>query len=1295
MAAAYAERRVLMPGRKFHFLLTSILLASLLPVVPAHGATVAPQSLPAAVADEGVDAKLRAAVNEYFEALRNKDWRRLDGIEVQRHGEMTASGSDSHGPIMTFNVSLELTKRLLAPYEIATLSFTIDKVEVKGRQATVRTTVDMRAREPGTGTPVIDFQRVEMVLHLDNFETVWKVNFDQESDPLLAERIKRAGTSAGRKFLFCQENLWGLSSAMESLKSEGVRLLGQKKLKEAFAVFSLAQEVDLHLRERARVSAEIRAKRREAGVEECRASGRQKDLALNLLWAGQDYAELKDYARAEERLGESIKLLEAVGDREDLARAYKEAAAVMIERGEYSRAVESYQSSIDQNMSVAAENKDERQAALSEIDDAAISVAFLYAAQGKYDQTEEFSLRNSKRLEDLGETEEALLMLYVQSVFEMSGGDNRRAAENLEALLPRLEQAGSKIEDRDEVEAAFHMILAMLYAQQNNFIAAARHLEKMRAARIKGEDAVDAAAWGNIMQMMDGMLYGGQGNEDLMMSRMKRTLPEAIDSGLEDLDIPDILQVWSMGQISENIFSQGGDELPRDEFDLAIQCLAFSETLAEEAGDVAHAAYAHQMIAALYANQNNPTQEEEHYLKGLSLLEGAMVPFKDLSVQMRTDNLLLNLGDVYQSQKKYAEAITTYRKILRPDRLRLLRMEDAQVHLHIAESYYSLGDFGEALRAALEAGRAAERGGNADTLKDIYLLTGSVYRALGQPDAARRSYQSAIDEVELARSRIGGSEPSAAQFFEDKLTPYQAMSLLLLSRGDVDGALSYAERSKSKVLLDVLRNGRKSAARLMSAEELKQDDDLRRKLMRLNQQVIRAQAAHADDTEVKRLRGERVEARLDYELFRARLYVNHPELAEQRSGEQDVFKAEDSSRLLTSPDDAALEFMVTDEKTYLFVLTRRDGAGGRRATAPDFERKVYQVDVGAEELKGLVNNFRLRISHPEGVVGRRARELYELLLGPAREQLAGKRALIIIPDGILWNLPFQALMPSEGRYLLEDCAISYAPSLMALKEMKRVREERVRQSVRASGSGRIGPVFSAPSILAVGDPGSCEHGGRCGELPTGAGTFEPLPGAERLAKRLRDLYGTPDSVNYSGGAANEAAIKREAPEHQVIHIGTHGILDNDNPMYSFLLLSPSAKESKGQKADSRGDGAEDGFLEAWELMELRLKAEMIVLSACDTGRGKVRNGEGVIGFSWAALIAGCPTVVVGQWQVDEAGTDRLMYDFHKWWLEDRKSNGANTDVAAALQQSALILLRDRKYAHPYYWAGFSVVGVGH
>jgi CHAT domain-containing protein len=103
----------------------------------------------------------------------------------------------------------------------------------------------------------------------------------------------------------------------------------------------------------------------------------------------------------------------------------------------------------------------------------------------------------------------------------------------------------------------------------------------------------------------------------------------------------------------------------------------------------------------------------------------------------------------------------------------------------------------------------------------------------------------------------------------------------------------------------------------------------------------------------------------------------------------------------------------------------------------------------------------------------------------------------------------------------------------------------------------------------------------------------------------------------------------------------------------------------------------------------------MILSSCDTARGEVRKGEGIVGFSWAALLAGCPTVIVGQWEVDETATSELMYDFHKRWRAEKLSKQTHVDVASNLRQSALAVLRNKKYSHPYYWAGFTTIGVGH
>jgi CHAT domain-containing protein/tetratricopeptide (TPR) repeat protein len=1242
------------------------------------------------------EAGPRAVVKEYFEALRSKDWARFGNIQVQRSVEMPR-GSNSHGPLLKYNHSLEMIKQLLDPYRIDTLSFTIDEVEIKGRLATVRAKLSIRVREEETGADVIAFNGLERVLRLDNYDAAWKVTLDQDGDGPVAEQIKNAGRALERRFLFCLENLSGLLRAKSELRSEGVGLLDAEKFKQAFEVFELAHELELYLSERAAASAQTRAKLREADAADARTSGRLKDLALNLMWAAQDYAELKDYVKAEDYFADSIKLFEGLGDRMNLALAYMEAAAVQIERGMYPQAISSYQSSIDWYLLIAAEIKSERTHAVSQISNAATTISHLYAAEGKYDRVDEFILRHSKKLESLGEIDEALGLLFVIPMLEMARGENVRAAENIEKLLRRIEQAGDAAGDAQQLAGRMRMMLVLVYINQGGFALAARNIEQIRPPDVDSNVALE---WKSLLQFMDGMLYGAQGNEGMLEYRMRSSMPEMMKSLSDGMDVSYTLMAWSQNRLTKKIFSPGtriGD-LPQDEIELLEQSLLLSARLAERSGDMTQAAIVYQLIGTMYVDKT-PSRRVEHYLKGLSLLEGAHHPWADRhNARMVTENLLGGLAATYSEMGKHEDAIRTFRRMLSQDNPRLFRTTDQIINLVIAEEYNSLKNYEEAIRYAAEAERIARRAHDRETLRKAYMLAGNAHLALNQPEAARQSYLSAVKEVETARTLITGGEPSAAQFFEDKMGPYQALAELLLSRGDVEGALEYAERGKSKVLLDVLKKGRKDTSPMLNAREVAQKNAIRRRLMRLNHDVIRAHTSGADDADLKLLRDQRVEARLDYELFRAKLYAKYPELVEAPD-DRDSFKAEDAYSLLTSPDEAAVEFMVTKEKTYLFVLTREGrGATGfsGKGAVRGVERKVYEIDITEDALRGLINNFRTRISHSDGVVGHRARELYDLLLGQTREQLVGKRSLIIIPDGVLWGLSFQALMPAQGRYLLEDYAISYAPSLTALREMRKVREERLQESDIVVGRKRRLPARSTsrvPTLLAVGDPTTCGDGKPCAESQLLAETFKPLPRSARLAVKLRALYGHGRSRSLSGAEADETTVKREVQGRQVIHIGTHGILDNDNPMYSFLLLSTAGRTGRNTREGSLSTGVEDGFLEAWELMELRLKAELIVLSACDTARGKVRGGEGMVGLSWAALIAGVPTVVVGQWEVDETSTNEMMYDFHKRWLAGRKTGKASS-AAEALQEGALTLLRSGQYNHPYYWAGFSVIGVG-
>jgi CHAT domain-containing protein len=133
------------------------------------------------------------------------------------------------------------------------------------------------------------------------------------------------------------------------------------------------------------------------------------------------------------------------------------------------------------------------------------------------------------------------------------------------------------------------------------------------------------------------------------------------------------------------------------------------------------------------------------------------------------------------------------------------------------------------------------------------------------------------------------------------------------------------------------------------------------------------------------------------------------------------------------------------------------------------------------------------------------------------------------------------------------------------------------------------------------------------------------------------------------------------------------MLNNASPMYSSLELVP-------------GGANEDGLLEAWELMQLDLNAELAVLSACETARGRIGPGEGIIGMSWAMFIAGVPSVVVSQWKVEAAGTRDLMVNFHRDLI------GGRGTKSEALRQASLKLMKNPETSHPFYWAGFVLVG---
>jgi CHAT domain-containing protein len=166
---------------------------------------------------------------------------------------------------------------------------------------------------------------------------------------------------------------------------------------------------------------------------------------------------------------------------------------------------------------------------------------------------------------------------------------------------------------------------------------------------------------------------------------------------------------------------------------------------------------------------------------------------------------------------------------------------------------------------------------------------------------------------------------------------------------------------------------------------------------------------------------------------------------------------------------------------------------------------------------------------------------------------------------------------------------------------------------------------------------------------------------------------------FIGREASEKTFKALAPTYSVIHLATHGILDNRQPLYSHLLLT---------KTD--GDPENDGLLEAREIMNMKLNADLAVLSACETANGRISPGEGVMGTSWAFFVAGTHSMLVSQWKVNSASTSQLMVNFYQ--ALESKQNGQSGKKARSLQEATLRLMKDDRYRHPFYWAGFVLIG---
>ena len=271
-----------------------------------------------------------------------------------------------------------------------------------------------------------------------------------------------------------------------------------------------------------------------------------------------------------------------------------------------------------------------------------------------------------------------------------------------------------------------------------------------------------------------------------------------------------------------------------------------------------------------------------------------------------------------------------------------------------------------------------------------------------------------------------------------------------------------------------------------------------------------------------------------------------------------------------------------------------------------------------------------------------------------------------MPDGPLHLLPFAALVRGDGGgntsgYLIERWPVTVALSATLHAEL-------------AARARRVSA--DAPAVVVMGAPeGTGEVAGAWSGGRAVAGT---LPEARKEIQAVAGLFDNADV--FIGASASEAQAKAIRRDSDIVHFASHAVTDHSFPMESYLLLSRSAGSDTG---------GENGLLQAWEVFEeLRIDADLAVLSACDTGLGREMGGEGLIGLTRAFHFAGARSVIASLWPVSDRSTARLMTSFYQ-----RLSAGVSKDEALRQAQLELMRRSGGVYAHPFYWAAFQLSGL--
>jgi CHAT domain-containing protein/tetratricopeptide (TPR) repeat protein len=600
---------------------------------------------------------------------------------------------------------------------------------------------------------------------------------------------------------------------------------------------------------------------------------------------------------------------------------------------------------------------------------------------------------------------------------------------------------------------------------------------------------------------------------------------------------------------------------------------------------------------------------------------------------------------------------------------------------------------------------------------------GRAYSRLGNLSAARASIEADLAIIEKLRTRVASDELRQSYFasVQDDYALYADVLMRLNQAAPGQGydarALEASERGRARSLLDLLSESRAEIRQGIHPALLSRETELRQRLNTVAAAQINMLSRKHTDAAAASLSSELDSVRTQYEDVEAEIRARSPRYAAlTQPSSLDISEVQ---KQILDPDTLLMEYMLGPENSYLWVIGSTSISSYRlpgRAEIEAAARRVYDVLALYQPLEhDTLAGQRVRQAKADRDYPAAVRALSQMVLGPALSSLGDKR-LLIVADGALQYIPFAALpIPPVtntpvGRLgntpeldgpafipLVTQHEIVSAPSASVLAALRRETLGRDRPSKAVAVLAD--PVFDADDPRLKGAPSGQQ--GRVRQVSASSGAV-PASQQDPLVRALRDLSasGGPGALSRlpftrqeaqaitslvpSGQglqaldftASKEVASGVDLRSYRIVHFATHGLLDDQHPELSGLVLSLVNEQGLPK----------DGFLRLNEIYNMRLPADLVVLSACQTGLGKQVRGEGLIGLTRGFMYAGAQRVVASLWKVDDAATRELMKRFYGNMFKSRLT------PAAALRAAQLEMAHIKQWQAPYYWAGFVLQG---